>query len=122
VKQILIMDDERAVRYLLQKMLESEGYRVKTASNGEQGMALLTQTPVDLVITDIIMPGKEGIEIIMEVAKRYPDIPVIAISGGGFNSPQSYLNIALAAGAKAALEKPLEKEALLSEVNKLLGM
>lgn len=120
VKQILIIDDEPSIRFLLKKMLEREGYAAITASNGDEGMKLFEEIPFDLVITDIIMPEKEGIEIIMEIKKNHPDIPVIAISGGGFNSPRSYLNIALAAGAAAVLEKPVEKETLLSQMHNLL--
>lgn len=120
MKQILVIDDEPSIRFLLEKMLEREGYAVITAADGEEGMKLFQESSFDLVITDIIMPEKEGIEIIMEIKKKYPDIPVIAISGGGFNSPQSYLNIARAAGAAAVLEKPVEKETLLSQVQNLL--
>ncbi|MEE4365117.1 MAG: response regulator [Desulfotignum sp.] len=121
MKKILVIDDEPSIRVLLQKMLEREGHTAITASDGDEGMQLFEQTRFDLVITDIIMPGKEGIEIIMEITKKYPDIPVIAISGGGFNAPRSYLNIALAAGAAAVLEKPVEKDILLSHVQKMLA-
>jgi CheY-like chemotaxis protein len=121
VKQILVIDDEPSIRFLLGKMLEREGYAVITAADGEEGMKLFQESPFDLVITDIIMPEKEGIEIIMEIKNEHPDIPVIAISGGGFNSPGSYLDIARAAGAAAVLEKPVEKEILLSQVQNLLA-
>ncbi len=83
-------------------------------------MKLFREMAFDLVITDIIMPEKEGIEIIMEIRKKYPAVPVIAISGGGFNSPQDYLSIAWAAGAKTVLEKPVERATLLSAVKKIL--
>lgn len=121
MKQILVIDDEPSIRFLLKKMLEREGYAVITASDGDEGMKLFQESFFDLVITDILMPEKEGIEIIMEIKREHPDIPVIAISGGGFNSPGNYLNIAAAAGAAAALEKPVEKEALLSHVQNLLA-
>lgn len=120
MKQILVIDDEPTIRFLLEKMLQREGYAVITAADGDEGMKLFQESRFDLVITDIIMPEKEGIEIIMEIKRTHPDIPVIAISGGGFNAPGSYLNIARAAGAAAVLEKPLEKETLLSCVQKLL--
>ncbi len=120
MKHILVIDDEAPVRFLLEKMLEREGFAVKTASDGEEGMQLFSKMSFDLVITDIIMPEREGIEIIMEMRKNNPSVPVIAISGGGFNSPQDYLSIACAAGAKAVLEKPVERAVLLSAVKTIL--
>ncbi len=122
VKRILVIDDEQSIRLLLEKLLSREGFDVIAAKDGKEGMALFKKEPADLVITDIIMPEKEGIEILMEMRKSYPDTPVIAISGGGFNAPDSYLNVARAAGAVAVFEKPVEKDLLVNAVKNALGL
>jgi len=120
MKKILLMDDEAAVRSMLKKMLERQGYAVITAPNGREGMNLFNKDPVDLVVTDLIMPEKEGIEVIMELRKKCPDVPVIAMSGGGRNTPESYLNAARLLGARAVLEKPVQKEIFLEAVQRVL--
>jgi CheY-like chemotaxis protein len=122
MKQILVIDDEPSIQILLKKMIERGGFDVLTASDGKQGMALVHTHSVDLVVTDLIMPEKEGIEVIMELQKIRPDIPVIAISGGGLNSSESYLRIAREAGAHAVLEKPVERTMLLQTIENLLSM
>jgi len=122
MKQILVIDDEQPIRSLLKIMLEREGFDVITASDGKEGMKLFSKATVDLVITDIVMPEKEGIEIIRELRKGYPGTPVIAISGGGRNSSESYLNVAKLLGAVAILQKPVEKEKLLTAVKKALKL
>jgi len=122
MKKILVIDDEAAVRALLSKILERDGFSVITASDGKEGMKKFKIEPVDLVITDLIMPEKEGVELIMELKKGFPDVPIIAISGGGRNSAESYLNIAKLLGADAVLEKPIHKEKLLETVKKVLKL
>ncbi len=120
MKKILVIDDEPAIRALLSKILEREGFFVITASDGKEGMKLFIKDPVDLVITDLIMPEKEGMEVIMELKKKYPGVPVIAISGGGLNTPESYLNTAKLLGVSAVLEKPVRKEKFLEVVRHAL--
>jgi len=122
MKKILVIDDEQPIRSLLKTMLEREGFDIMTASDGKEGMKLFKKEAFDLVITDIVMPEKEGIELIMELKKGYPDTPVIAISGGGRNSSESYLNVAKLLGAVAILQKPVEKEKLLTAVKKALKL
>ena len=94
MRKILIIDDEPYILLMLKKMLEKAGYEVDMASNGQQGMELFEKDNADLVITDIIMPDKEGLEIILEMKKQRPDLKIIAISGGGRISPESYLECA----------------------------
>jgi DNA-binding NtrC family response regulator len=120
MKQILIIDDEPQIRSMLKKMLEREGFDIIVASDGKEGMELFEKNPVDLVITDLIMPEKEGIEIIRVFKKGYPDVPIIAMSGGGKNSPDGYLKMAKLLGAQATFEKPINKEELLNTVKKAL--
>ncbi len=120
MKKILVMDDEAAIRSMLKKLLEREGYFVITASEGKEGMDLFNKESMDLVVTDLIMPEKEGIEVIMELRKKYPDVPVIAMSGGGRNSPEVYLNTAKLLGARAVLEKPVQTKIFLDAVKRAL--
>lgn len=122
MKKILVIDDEASIRSLLGKMLEREGYFVMTASDGKEGMKLFNKEAFDLVVTDLIMPEKEGVEIIIELRKRYPEIPVIAMSGGGCISPEAYLNMARLLGADAVLEKPVQKKIFLEIVRKSLHL
>ncbi len=120
MKQILIIDDESQIRWMLKKMLEKEGFRVIVASDGNEGMTLFNKRPVDLVITDIIMPDKEGIGLIMEL-RQCSDVPILVISGGGSVSPHQYLELAKLLGANAVFKKPILKKELLSAVNKALS-
>nr|NJM00937.1 response regulator [Desulfobacula sp.] len=119
MKKILVMDDEASIRSMLKKFLEREGYFVLTAADGKEGMALFDRY-VDLVVTDLIMPEKEGMEVIMELRKKFPEVPVIAMSGGGRNSPESYLNTARLLGAGTVLEKPVQTGILLDAVKRAL--
>ena len=120
MKQILIIDDESQIRLVLKKMLVREGFSVISASDGKEGMKLFKKDVVDLVITDIIMPEKEGVEVIMELKKDYPDVPIIAISGGGQFSSKHYLDMAKLLGVNAIFDKPIYKDELLKEVKKCL--
>ena len=122
MKQILIIDDETQIRLMLKKILEREGFRATVASDGKEGMDLFNNEPADLVITDIIMPEKDGLEVILELKKSYPDVPIIAISGGGKNSSSHYLDMAKLLGANAIFEKPIDKEELLNAVKKYLPL
>ncbi len=121
MKKILVIDDENSIRLLLKKMLEREGFDVMTASDGKEGMDIISKAAFDLVITDIVMPEKEGIEIIMELKKGYPDIPIIAISGGGVVIPEMYLDLAEKLGAVRTFSKPIDKETLVSTINEILS-
>ena len=122
MKQILIIDDEPQIRSMLKMMLERAGFNVIVASDGKEGMKIFEKKSVDLVITDLIMPEKEGIEVIQELRKNNSNLPIIAISGGGKNSPDTYLNIAKLLGANAIFEKPVAKEKLIDAVNKALDL
>ncbi len=122
MKLILVIDDDSQIRTMLKAMLEREDFSVIVASDGKEGMELFAQKPVDLIITDLIMPEKEGIEVIQELKKSNSKIPIIAISGGGKNSPDIYLNIAKLLGADAIFEKPFEKDKLINAVKKSLKL
>jgi DNA-binding NtrC family response regulator len=117
---ILIIDDDEQIRQLLQQMLQGAGYETVVAENGKVGMKCYRQNRPDLVITDLIMPEKEGMETIVELKKEYSDAKIIAISGGGRLAPENYLAIAKRLGAAYTFTKPLERKALLEAVASLL--
>ena len=117
---ILIIDDESSIRKLIHIMLEQNGYKVDEAADGAAGIKKIKIDPPDLIITDLIMPGKEGIETIMELRRDYPDLKIIAMSGGGVIGPQEYLKIAKSVGAYRTFKKPFKMGELLEAVEALL--
>jgi len=118
--RILIIDDDVQILDMLRQILKSEGYEVVEAADGREGIRLYREDPADLIITDIIMPEKEGIETIMELKRDFPDVKIIAISGGGRIGPEEYLPMAEMLGAKRTFSKPVERKQLLNAVRKLL--
>ncbi len=118
--RILVIDDEARVRNMLGQALERAGYEVVAAGDGAEGMAQYRDAPVDLIITDIIMPEKEGIETIVEMRREFPDVKIIAISGGGKGHPDSYLQMARKLGADWTFAKPLIRHELLAAIRELL--
>src|SRR4030095_5251414 len=94
--RILLVDDDEQFRSMLSQSLKRAGYEVTEARNGSEGIDLYRDHPSDLIITDLIMPEKEGLETIREYRKSYPDAKIIAISGGSRNSSIDYLKMAKA--------------------------
>ncbi len=119
--RILIIDDEDSLRTSLRRALERSGYQTLEASDGRAGLAKLKEGGVDLVITDIIMPGMEGIEFLIELRKAQSAVPVIAMTGGGVVDPYQYLQMAKGIGATRVLSKPFELPRFLKEVREVLG-
>jgi|SRR5450759_1175353 CheY-like chemotaxis protein len=118
--KILVMDDEPFILLMIKKMLEKEGHEVDLALNGNDGLELFEKFKPDLVITDIIMPQKEGLEIILELRQKYPDLKIIAISGGGRVGPDGYLPGAKLFGADMVFQKPLIQKEFMLGVSVLL--
>ena len=128
---ILIIDDEEDIRDALQMVLESAGHDVKVASNGKEAVELQRKTPADLIITDIIMPEKDGVTTIKEIRDEFPGIRVIAISGGGgvqsaeyvpeAITTTAYLAAAKEAGADRVFTKPFERKDLIDAVDELFA-
>lgn len=116
MKKILIIDDEELIRLTIEDVLINEGYAVDTADNGEQGYQMQLNTGFDLVITDILMPVKEGIQTIKALRQKWPRLPIIAISGGGKIRNADYLDTARQVGANAVLAKPFTEEDILGVV------
>jgi len=118
--RILVIDDDLQIREMLTQFLKRAEYEVLAAPDGKAALKLLHATPIDLIITDIIMPEKEGLETIMEFRRDFPSLKVIAISGGGKIGANEYLNIAKALGAQRTFSKPFELKELLEAVGELL--
>jgi YesN/AraC family two-component response regulator len=121
VKRILIIDDDLHVRDMLERLLRKAGYDAQLAENGVEAMKMHRENPMDLVITDIIMPEKEGLEIITEFRRDYPSVKLIAISGGGRIGPANYLKMAKLLGAERTYAKPVDTSKLLSAIKELLA-
>ena len=119
--KIIVIDDEPYILLMLKKMLENEGYSIEIANNGKEGLEQIRRNPPDLVITDIVMPEKEGLEMIREVRSRYPEMKIIAISGGGRLDSGEYLEPARHFGAAKVLRKPFQKKDMVEAVKDLLG-
>ena len=118
--QVLVIDDDRQVRETLHDVLDNAGYDVEVATDGNQGLQIRRRHPVDVLITDILMPNKEGIETIAEFRKSYPGTPIIAVSGGGRSGNMDFLMMAQMLGADRILEKPIAPDDLLDAVGQLL--
>jgi YesN/AraC family two-component response regulator len=118
--RILIIDDEPQIRSMLKLMLEREGYEVVEAPDGVEGIKIYRQNPADLIITDLIMPNKDGIGMIIDLKKEFPDVNIIAMSGGGLNKPEGYLKGAKKLGAACTLTKPIDREEMLRAVKDIL--
>src|SRR5512133_4333491 len=119
--KILVFDDEPSILLMLKKLLEKAGHEVEVALNGKEGMALFEKNKPDLLITDIIMPEKEGLETIYELRRSYPELKIIAISGGGRIGPDGYLPGAKLMGANAVFTKPLMQKEFMQAVSDLLS-
>ena len=128
---ILIVDDEEDIRHALTMVLEGAGYDVMVASNGNEAVELQREQPVDLIITDIIMPEKDGVSTIKELRQKFPGIRIIAISGGGGVQPveyvpdaittTAYLAAAKEAGADRVFTKPFERKDMIKAVDELFA-
>ena len=121
MKRILLVDDNETFRRLLGETLQLAGYEVQTAGEGGAALKLYRKQPFDLVVTDLIMPGKEGLETIIELHRLQPALKIIAISGGGRVGPEDYLTLAERLGASKTLAKPFTAEEILEAVACLLN-
>ncbi|HOK00923.1 MAG TPA: response regulator [Spirochaetota bacterium] len=113
MKKIVIVEDDQVIRESLKEFLEINGYEVMAIESSIDLLQKISSFKPDILITDIIMPDKDGIEIIIETKKYLPNIRLIAISGGGRIDSESYLNTAKYLGADATLKKPFSHKELL---------
>lgn len=116
---ILIIDDDNFIRNLVGTVLKKSGYTVFSAENGEKGVELAQKENPDLVLTDMLMPDKEGIQTICEVKEINPNIKIIAMSGGSKTKNLTFLDMAKKVGADEILSKPFKPNDLLSIIKKL---
>ena len=113
--RILLVEDDERVRLMLKDLLESEGYEIEEASNGREALQSFASSPPDLVLTDLVMPDTEGIEMIIKMRKSNPNVKIVAMSGG-----VDYLNLAKQLGAVRTLTKPFSNQAVLDVVQATL--
>ena len=118
--KILVIDDEKSIRTIVRLVLKRAGYDVETAEDGAEGVKTFSEGKFDLVITDIIMPEKDGINTIICLKEIAPEMPIIAISGGGRKGSMDFLEAAKKIGATKTIEKPFEPEKLLKTVRECL--
>ena len=118
---ILVIDDDEQIHSYLLKVLEEEGYGVRHARNGVEGIRAYQKEPADLVFCDLFMDRKEGLETIRQLLQEFPQAKIIAMSGRSTLFPGDFLYLAGKFGAVATLNKPLEREFLLQTVHDVLN-
>ncbi len=114
MKSVLVVDDDVEIRELIGEMLSIEGFTVRTADNGRTALTEYREHRPDLIVLDTLMPEKDGIETVREIRRIDPAVRVIAISGGGFAGPKSYLSAMQAFGANRTFVKPLDLPAFVA--------
>ncbi len=119
--RVLVIEDEAMIRRLIRQSLEQSGYHVDEAANGRVGLQALHAAAYDLVITDIVMPEMDGLEVVSIVKRQWPETPVIVMSGGGRLGDADNLETARDLGAAATLAKPFNQRTLHVAVNSALG-
>jgi two-component system chemotaxis response regulator CheY len=119
--RILLVDDDDMSRGAIHKMLERAGYAVESTRDGDEVIRMYAQQTADLVITDLIMPDKDGLEIIQDLRKLNPKVRILAISGGGRVDANEYLSVARKFGAVEVLSKPFTRDELRKAVDAALG-
>jgi DNA-binding NtrC family response regulator len=117
---ILVIDDDESLRDSIRRTLRREHYSVLEAAEGAEGINVLTDHPVDVVLVDLFMPGKEGLETIAELHRSHPGIKIIAMSGGGEKGHMDVLKAAKLMGALRTLEKPFQRETLVEAVEQVM--
>ena len=121
MRKILLVDDDDMFRTSLRRVLQYGGYEVEEARDGNEAILLLNRMAVDAVVTDILMPGKDGVETIYEIRRRWPDLGVMAITGGASRHATLFLDISRKLGAARVLQKPFSAEQLLQAMQAITG-
>jgi DNA-binding NtrC family response regulator len=118
--RILVVDDEDSIRMLLSQSLEKQQHEIFDAADGDRALEILSEQEIDVVITDIVMPNREGLETIQDIRANWPDVKIIAISGGGRVGKTNYLELAEKIGATVVLKKPFSLDQLQGAVSTIL--
>lgn len=121
-RRILIVDDDKAIRFTVEYMLAAAGYEIASAPDGEEAMRLIKEFGPDLVITDLVMPKMDGLEMIAQLKGCRPDVVVVAMSGGARLDNTNVLEAAQSAGADYVIAKPFDASDLYRVVGHSLGM
>jgi len=119
--RVLVIDDQDSIRRVVRRALEQDGHEVFDASDGELGMEILESHSFDIVITDIFMPGQDGIVTLRQVRKRFPEVKVIVISGGDSTGMMDLRQDAELLGAVTSLQKPFNAREIMDVVRSVLG-
>lgn len=120
IPRVLVVDDSADIRGMLQAQLEMEGFEVATAPDGARALALLGRQRTDLIITDLFMPDKDGIETILEIREKYPAVQIVAMSGWDSRQGSDYLKVAREIGAVRTVKKPFELTDIVKIVRDLM--
>ena len=118
--RIIVIDDDESVRKAIRRVLEPLGHEVREAEDGAAGLALLADRSADLVITDIFMPGQDGIETVRRIRKEFPGVKMLVMSGGDSTGRMDLRGDAVLLGATASLRKPFERADLVRAVEAVL--
>jgi DNA-binding NtrC family response regulator len=118
---VLVIDDEEPIRRLVRIVLETEGHQVREARDGAAGLAAYRDRPADLVLCDLFMPGKGGLETLRALRDADAGVCVVCMSGGGLAAVPNMLQVAIRLGAAGVLDKPFGAAALLGKVRRALG-
>jgi CheY-like chemotaxis protein len=122
VAKILLVDDDAAVRKTLKMLLQEAGHDIDEAVDGNDAIARYEEHLAhDLIITDVFMPGRSGVQLILDLKRRHPDLKIIAISGGGAEKDLTQLQAAGALGADHIISKPISAEHLFDFVDDCLA-
>lgn len=121
MKKVCLIDDDKEILHLLRQLIAKKGYYVADYQDSQEGIAAIENQHFDLLITDILMPEVDGIEVLRRAMKEKKDLKCIAISGGGSLIPVDYLAIVKTMGIKHAFTKPLNLPALEAAIDELLG-
>jgi len=120
IPRVLVVDDSADIRGMLQAQLEMEGFEVATAPDGARALALLGRQRTDLIITDLFMPDKDGIETILGIREKYPAVQIVAMSGWDSRQGSDYLKVAREIGAVRTVKKPFELTDIVKIVRDLM--
>ncbi len=120
MKKIVVIDDDNDLREMVKFLLEREGFEVLATGDGNQGIKFVSENNPALLITDILMPDKEGLEIINEIRQSGSDLKILAVSGGGVIEASHYLSLANGLGADKVLPKPFHNAELLKAIKDLI--
>ena len=119
--RIIVIDDEESIQVLLRKILERAGHNVEVAPNGKIGLEIQEENPADLIITDLFMPEKEGLETIMDLQRDFPGVKIVAMSGGDRKGNMDFLGMTKKLGAHKTLKKPFTMSDVTEVVDSLLN-